>query len=116
MLADGMQGFFIERLDGNLVNIANLQSVYINPEDDTNVTWKFNNGETIDEDLKTAEEAEARVKDVRKLLLGTKIEELEERITEQQNTISEQAGTIETQDNALEEALGKAEAITGEEE
>lgn len=120
MVGDGMQGFFIERLDGNLVNIANLQSVYINPDDDTNVTWRFNNGETLDEDLVTAEEALARLSDIRKLLLGVKIEELEERIIEQENTITEQnerieeqEGTIDEQNDIIETAEGLADDILG---
>lgn len=78
---------FIERLDGRLVNISLIQTVYVDPEDLTNVIWFMRNGEKYVEDLATNEEAANRYKDIKGLLLGTTVAELEDRITEQQNTI-----------------------------
>lgn len=85
---------FIERLDGKPVNVSLLQTIYINPEDKTNLIWYFRNGEIYEEDLATEQEAENRYKDIKGLLLGTTIADLEQRITEQQNTITEQADEI----------------------
>lgn len=80
---------FIERLDGKLVNISLIQTVYINPEDTTDVIWFMRNGEKYVEDLATIEEAEKRYADIKGILLGTSVAELEDRIIEQQNTIIE---------------------------
>ena len=85
---------FIERLDGKPVNVSLLQTIYINPEDKTNLIWYFRNGEIYEEDLATEQEAENRYKDIKGLLLGTTIADLEQRITEQQNTITEQVDEI----------------------
>lgn len=78
---------FIERLDGRLVNISLIQTVYIDPEDNTDVIWFMRNGEKFVEDLATNEEATNRYNDIKGLLLGTTVAELEDRITKQQNTI-----------------------------
>lgn len=86
---------FIERLDGKPVNVSLLQTIYINPEDTTNLIWYFKNGEIYEEDLATEQEATNRYNDIKGLLLGTTIADLERRITEQQNTITEQAEEIE---------------------
>jgi len=80
---------FIERLDGKLVNISLIQTVYIDPEDNTDVIWFMRNGEKYVEDLATNEEATKRYADIKGILLGTTVAELEDRIVEQQNTIVE---------------------------
>lgn len=83
------QGLFIERLDGRPVNMSLIQTIYIDPEDSTDIIWYMRNGETYREDLATEDEATKRYKDLKGLLLGTTVAELEQRITEQQNTIVE---------------------------
>lgn len=82
-----MDSMFIERLDGKIVNISLIQTIYIDPEDNTDVIWYMRNGETYREDLATQEEAESRYNHLKGLLLGTTIAELEKTITEKQNTI-----------------------------
>ena len=94
---------FVERLDGKLVNISLVQTVFVDPDDLTDVIWYMKNGETYREDLVTEEEAQNRYNDIKGLLLGTTIAELEERITEQQQTIAEQAQTIEDNATTIQE-------------
>ena len=109
------QGMFIERMDGKLVNVSLLQTIYINPEDTTNLIWYFRNGEIYEEDLATDEEAENRYKDIKGLLLGTTIAELEERITEQQQTITDLNEDIEGLNVDISDATETAININGEE-
>lgn len=92
---------FIERLDGNIVNISLIQTIMIDPNNDTDVLWYMRNGEIIREDLASTEEAVNRYNDLKGLLLGTTVAELEQRITVQQNTIVEQTKTINTQQETI---------------
>lgn len=92
---------FIERLDGNIVNISLIQTIMIDPNNDTDVLWYMRNGEIIREDLASTEEAVNRYDDLKGLLLGTTVAELEQRITVQQNTIVEQTKTINTQQETI---------------
>ena len=92
---------FIERLDGNIVNISLIQTIMIDPNNDTDVLWYMRNGEIIREDLASTEEATNRYNDLKGLLLGTTIAELEQRITVQQNTIVEQTKTINIQQETI---------------
>lgn len=92
---------FIERLDGNIVNISLIQTIMIDPNNDTDVLWYMRNGEIIREDLASTEEAINRYNDLKGLLLGTTVAELEQRITVQQNTIVEQTKTINTQQETI---------------
>ena len=94
---------FIERLDGNIVNISLIQTIMIDPNNDTDVLWYMRNGEIIREDLASTEEAVNRYNDLKGLLLGTTIAELEQRITVQQNTIVEQTKTINTQQETIQQ-------------
>ncbi len=107
---------FIERLDGKLVNVSLLQTIYINPEDNTNIIWYFRNGEIYEEDLVTAEEATNRFNNIKGLLLGTTIADLEDRIVEQQQTISDQATEIEDLSGAVDTAVQQAIEINNEPE
>lgn len=107
---------FIERLDGKPVNVSLLQTIYINPEDKTNLIWYFRNGEIYEEDLATEQEAENRYKDIKGLLLGTTIADLEQRITEQQNTITEQADEIDNLNIGIDSAAQTAIDINNEPE
>lgn len=107
--------FFIERLDGRPVNMTLIQTVYVDPEDKTDVIWFMRNGEIYREDLATEEEAQKRFKDIKGLLLGTTIAELEDRIVEQQNTIVEQAKTIEDTSSVVHELTIDTIEINGEE-
>ena len=93
---------FIERLDGNIVNISLIQTIMIDPNNDTDVLWYMRKGEIIREDLASTEEATNRYNDLKGLLLGTTIAELEQRITVQQNTIVEQTKTINTQQETID--------------
>ena len=93
---------FIERLDGNIVNISLIQTIMIDPNNDTDVLWYMRNGEIIREDLASTEEALNRYNDLKGLLLGTTVAELEQRITVQQNTIVEQTKTINTQQETID--------------
>lgn len=92
---------FIERLDSNIVNISLIQTIMIDPNNDTDVLWYMRNGEIIREDLASTEEALNRYNDLKGLLLGTTVAELEQRITVQQNTIVEQTKTINTQQETI---------------
>ena len=105
---------FIERLDGQPVNISLVQTVFIDPEDDTDVIWFMKNGETYREDLITAEEATTRYNDLKGLLLGTTVAELERRITEQQNTIGALNTTIEGYENSIDDITDDTIEINGE--
>lgn len=107
---------FIERLDGKPVNVSLLQTIYINPEDNTNIIWYFKNGEIYEEDLVTAEEATNRYNDIKGLLLGTTVADLEDRIVEQQQTISDQATEIEDLSGAVDTAVQQAIEINNEPE
>ena len=107
---------FIERLDGKPVNVSLLQTIYINPEDNTNIIWYFKNGEIYEEDLVTAEEATNRFNNIKGLLLGTTIADLEDRIVEQQQTISDQATEIEDLSGAVDTAVQQAIEINNESE
>ena len=93
---------FIERLDGNIVNISLIQTIMIDHNNDTDVLWYMRNGEIIREDLASTEEAVNRYNDLKGLLLGTTVAELEQRITVQQNTIVEQTKTINTQQETID--------------
>lgn len=99
---------FIERLDGKLVNISLIQTVYIDPEDNTDVIWFMRNGEKYVEDLATNEEAIKRYNDIKGMLLGTTVAELEDRIVEQQNTIVDLT-------QQLDQAVIKVIDLNGEE-
>ena len=103
-----MDSMFIERLDGKIVNISLIQTIYIDPEDNTDVIWYMRNGETYREDLATQEEAESRYNYLKGLLLGTTIAELEQTITEKQNTIV-------SLNQQVDEASAKVVQINGEE-
>ena len=94
---------FIERLDGNIVNISLIQTIMIDPNNDTDVLWYMRNGEIMREDLASTEEAVNRYNDLKGLLLGTTVAELEQRITVQQNTIVEQTKTINTQQETIQQ-------------
>lgn len=107
---------FIERLDGKPVNVSLLQTIYINPEDNTNIIWYFKNGEIYEEDLVTAEEATNRYNDIKGLLLGTTVADLEDRIVEQQQTISDQATEIGDLSGAVDTAVQQAIEINNEPE
>lgn len=107
---------FIERLDGKPVNVSLLQTIYINPEDNTNIIWYFKNGEIYEEDLVTAEEATSRYNNIKGLLLGTTIADLEDRIVEQQQTISDQATEIEDLSGAVDTAVQQTIEINNESE
>lgn len=99
---------FIERLDGKLVNISLIQTVYIDPEDNTDIIWFMRNGEKYVEDLATNEEAIKRYNDIKGMLLGITIAELEDRIVEQQNIIVDLT-------QQLDQAVIKVIDLNGEE-
>lgn len=117
------QGLFIERLDGRAANVSLIQTIFIDPEDSTNIIWYFKNGETYEEDLASEEQAEERYNTLKGLLLGVTIAELEETITEQENTIAEQEDIIEDQAAEIEDLSGymdefaqmSSSILTGEE-
>ena len=106
---------FLERLDGRLVNISLVQTLYVDPNDKTDVIWFMKNGETYREDLATEEEAEKRYNDLKGLLLGTTVAQLQERITEQQNTIVTQAKEIQKTTEDINNLVVTAGDINGEE-
>lgn len=101
-----MDSLFIERLDGRLVNVSLIQTIYIDPEDDTDVIWFMINGETYREDLATIEEATSRYSYLKGLLLGTTVAELEETITEKTNTIVELNQETDEATATTEEIVG----------
>lgn len=103
-----LKQLFIERLDGNIVNVSLIQSIFIDPEDNTDLIWLMINGEIYREDLVTAEEATTRYNYLKGLLLGTTIEELERIINEQQITIN-------ILNTGIEDAAILTENINGEE-
>lgn len=72
-------------------------------------------GEIYREDLASAEEAANRLKDIKGLLLGTTVAELQNRITEQQNTIVEQTKVITETNENINTAVLTAADINGEE-
>lgn len=106
---------FIERLDGKLVNKSLIQTVYIDPNDDTDVLWFMRNGEIYREDLKSSEDATKRYNDIKGLLLGTTVAQLEQIITEQQQTIVEKNTIINEQNEQINETVIKVIDINGEE-
>ena len=106
---------FLERLDGRLVNISLVQTLYVDPNDKTDVIWFMKNGETYREDLATEEEAEKRYNDLKGRLLGTTVAQLQERITEQQNTIVTQAKEIQKTTEDINNLVVTAGDINGEE-
>ena len=106
---------FIERLDGKLINKSLIQTVYIDPNDDTDVLWFMRNGEIYREDLESAEDATKRYNDIKGLLLGTTVAQLEQIITEQQQTIVEKNITINEQNEQINETIIKVVDINGEE-
>ena len=110
------QGLFIERLDGRAANVSLIQTIFIDPEDSTNIIWYFRNGETYEEDLASEEEAQSRYDALKGLLLGVTIAELEETITEQANTIAEQEEVIDDLNVNIDEFVEKTKTILGEEE
>lgn len=108
------QGLFIERLDGKVVNLNMLQTVVINPLDATNVLWYYKNGEVFEEDLVTEEEAQNRLRDIKGLLLGTTVAELEQIITEKEQTIVAQAAELEGLYLDISELTQMSDSIIGE--
>lgn len=106
---------FIERLDGKLVNKSLIQTVYIDPNDDTDVLWFMRNGEIYREDLESSEDATKRYNDIKGLLLGTTVAQLEQIITEQQQTIVEKNTIINEQNEQINETVIKVIDINGEE-
>lgn len=101
-----MDSLFIERLDGRLVNVSLIQTIYTDPEDLTDVIWFMINGETYREDLATAEEAANRYSHLKGLLLGATVAELEETITEKQNIIVELTREIDEATVTTKEIIG----------
>lgn len=105
--------FFLEGLDGRLINVTLVQSVIIDPNDDTDVLWLFRNGEVYKEDLQNAEDAATRQASIKNLLLGEYaklIQDLtaaEQRIVEQNETIAEQEGIINNTSNRLDAINGE---------
>ena len=87
--------FFVEGLDGRLINLTLVQSLIINPNDDTNLIWIFRNGATYEEDLVTAEEAANRLEDLKSILLGS-YAELVDTVTRLQQQVAQQAEELET--------------------
>ena len=87
--------FFVEGLDGRLINITLVESIITNPEDDTNLIWIFRNGATYEEDLVTAEEAASRLEDLKSILLGS-YAELVDTVTRLQQQVAQQAEELET--------------------
>ena len=106
---------FIERLDGKLINKSLIQTVYIDPNDDTDVLWFMRNGEVYREDFESSEDATTRYTDIKGLLLGTTVAQLEQIITEQQQTIVEKNVIINEQNEQINEAVVKVIDINGEE-
>lgn len=106
---------FIERLDGKLINKSLIQTVYIDPNDDTDVLWFMRNGEIYREDLESSEDATKRYNDIKGLLLGTTVAQLEQIITEQQQTIVEKNIVINEQNEQINETVIKVIDINGEE-
>lgn len=104
---------FVTGLDGRMINVSLVQTVYINPNDTTNVIWAFKNGEIYEEDLVTEEEATNRYNDIVGLLLGTTVAELEERISEQQQTISDLNQDIEDMNEEVDDIEDIADDILG---
>lgn len=103
---------FIERLDGKIMNISLLQTLCIDPNDSTDVLWYFKNGEVYREDLASAEEANNRLKDLKGILLGSTVAELQTRINEQQNTIVQQTKTIQLKEAKISEIENKVDLAT----
>ena len=94
--------FFVEGLDGRLINVTLVQNVIINPNDNTNVLWIFKNGRIYEEDLVTSSEADNRLANIKEILLGN-YAELVETITEQQQRISELSTELELATNKVDE-------------
>ena len=105
--------FLLKVQTGRLINITLVQNVVLDPEDDTDILWRFRNGEIYREDLVTSEEASNRLADLRKILLGY-YSELVETVTEQQQRIVEQAEVIETQSNELTDISQQLDEINNE--
>ena len=108
------QGLFIERMDGKLVNVSLLQTIYINPEDATNLIWYFINGEIYKEYLSTEQEAQNRYKDIKTILLGSSVADLEERIREQQQTITDLNNEVSELNEDISDATETTIEINGE--
>ena len=94
--------FFVEGLDGRLINVTLVQSVTINPNDDTNVLWIFKNGGVYEEDLVTSSEANNRLSNIKEILLGN-YAELIETVTEQQQRITELTTELESATNKVDD-------------
>lgn len=77
-------------------------------------------GEIYREDLVTSEEANSRLADIRKLLLGyyheliETVTEQEQRIVEQNETIEQQTETIQSQTEELNNISQQLDGINGE--
>ena len=105
---------FIERLDGMLINKSLIQTVYIDPNDTTDILWFMRNGEIYREDLKSTADAQKRYDDIKGLLLGTTIAQLEQIITEQQQTIVEKNIIINEKNEEIDQTTIKVIDINGE--
>lgn len=98
--------FFVEGLDGRLINISLISNVIIDHNDATDILWLYRNGEIYREDLKTEEEANNRLADIKSLLLGH-YSELVETVNRQQQTIAVQQQTINETSTNLDEINGE---------
>lgn len=112
--------FFLEGLDGRLINVTLVQSVIVDPEDDTDVLWLFRNGEIYREDLQNAEDALNRQTSVKNLLLGEysklvqDLTNAEQRIVEQNETINKQTEIIEEKEEIIDNTSERLDSINGE--
>lgn len=112
--------FFLEGLDGRLINVTLVQSVIIDPNDNTDVLWLFRNGEVYREDLQNAEDAATRQASIKNLLLGEysklvqDLTNAEQRIVEQNETINEQTETITVQETVIDDTSDRLDVINGE--
>ena len=106
---------FILGLDNKPINISLIQTVFIDPNDDTDILWYMRNGEVIREDLGSTEEAKNRYDNILKILLGTEIAELQQTVVQQQNTIVQQQNTINQTNNSINDLTNIAANINGEE-
>lgn len=101
-------GYFIKRLDDNIINISLIQSVTI--VDSTHILWTMKNGQTFLEEYTSVDTATARLNSIKSTLLssgGSSNKELLKKIDELTTTVN-------TLTSSLKSAQQSVDLINGE--
>lgn len=86
---------FVELLNGSLLNMFNLQNIFIDTEDSSILCYLLVNGSILKESCGSSSNAQERYKTVKALLTGH-LEELKAQVTQLEVTVSDAIDDVDT--------------------